>query len=400
MKTFLLTLLLLLCINKGYADEEVQVESESNLKPRTPPPYNIGEKVNYFNYSFEVSALPKVGKDIERIFRQIKHSTCLTFEKKNTLIKDTIGINFNISDSGNKVELSDNKNRPTNVSLEEKIYTNFTMLRFYIGIALDIIPEIRRPDRDIDVNVNMSNVDDNFIQYYNITNSSYITYLNDTEFDFRSPMFLGPDFGSKNNKSTYEVLLYKGDQYPSGRNRPFRHNFYKDIFYYYCNGTAKENNCKYGGYPYPGNTCKCPEHFSGTYCTEFNNKSVIPTNYTIPAPLEANSTKLYYSVNLTNTVFYLNITSRGGKNVSTTVENITFSETSCSSTGSFLEVLIRKDKAAAGMHLCRTSTNFTLPSLSSEVFFVMEVKKENVYLNISYMEAEEKNKEQQEKKNE
>uniref|UniRef100_A0A0N5CC20 Astacin domain-containing protein n=1 Tax=Strongyloides papillosus TaxID=174720 RepID=A0A0N5CC20_STREA len=362
------------------------------LSPRQPPPYSSKlPKIPYYCDSeldnMKTSSTRRtVSYLIKVIFRQIERYTCLKFERNKTdQVKNSIGINFLLSNnSNNTVSLSNSSNCPTNVTLTNGTYMNTTLLSFYIGIALDIIPEVRRPDRDIDVNVTMDNVGEEFVQYYNKTNSSYITYLNDTEFDFRSPMFLGPDFGSKNNKSTYEVLLYKEDQYPFGRGRVFRHNFYKYIFYYYCNGSTIQNKCKYGGYSYPSNKCKCPEHLSGNFCTEFKNDSVIFTNYTKPVFLKANFTRKHYSVNLTNTIFYLNITSEHGYNVNATIKKITFSKTNCSSFGSSLEVLIRKDKGAAGIYLCRNSTNSKLPSLSNEVFFILDAKNENIFFNVTY----------------
>uniref|UniRef100_A0A0N5C9M7 Astacin domain-containing protein n=1 Tax=Strongyloides papillosus TaxID=174720 RepID=A0A0N5C9M7_STREA len=389
MEVSLVSLLVLLYISHYLAGEDSKgnLEStESNSSPRKSPPY-LDAKNNLYYY-YNKSAFPN--SKLETIFRQLKRYTCLEFKPKwDNPISHKIGINFNISGKKSTVELSTSKDCPTNVTLKEDDFNNSTLLRFYIGIALDIIPEVRRPDRDIDVNVTMDNVEEEFMQYYNITNSSYITYLNDTEFDFRSPMFFGPDFGSKNKRPTYKVKLYKKDQYPPGRGRPFRHNFYKYIFYYYCNGSTITNKCKYGGYPNPSDhyKCKCSEHFSGTNCTEFNKNSYFTTNYTTPAPLEANSTKHYYSANLKNTVLYLNITSKNGRNVSATIQNITFSETNCSSSGSSLEVLTRKDKGAAGIYFCKNSTNVSLPPLSNEMFFVFNAKNENIFLNVTYKEV-------------
>uniref|UniRef100_A0A0N5BGS2 Astacin domain-containing protein n=1 Tax=Strongyloides papillosus TaxID=174720 RepID=A0A0N5BGS2_STREA len=389
MKIFFLILLVPLCIAENSKSKTIE-ESTSLAKQR--PPYYISPKLNKYYFSND-----SISTKLHTIFNQLRRNTCLDFRKQTSRIQNEIGINFDISKEGKSiVELSNSTSCPTNISLSENDYTNHTLLRFYLGIALDIIPEVRRPDRDIDVNVTISNVKSEFIQYYNITNSSYIKYLNDTEFDFRSPMFFGPDFGSNDNKPTYEVLLYKNDQHPSGFGRPFRHNFYKHIFYYYCGGSTIPNNCKYGGYPYPKekNKCKCPEYLSGTNCENFNNQSTT-VKYTIKGPLKANSSEQEFSINLTSTTFYLNITSEQGRNISVTVKNITFTESNCSSFGSFLDVLIRKDKGSAGMYLCRNTSNLNLPPLSNEVFFVLYARKENISFSISYKEVGENKTESQ-----
>uniref|UniRef100_A0A0N5C2Q9 Astacin domain-containing protein n=1 Tax=Strongyloides papillosus TaxID=174720 RepID=A0A0N5C2Q9_STREA len=333
--------------------------------------------------------------DIYFTFQLINQETCLTFEKTDEPITNTIGINFNISADKSIVNLSFTENSPTNVSLLESDYKNATVLTFYIGLAMGLIPEVGRPDRDIDVNVSMTNVTTDYQKYYKIANKSEVLYLNDTDFDFKSAMFFGSDFGLSNGKqSTYIVELYKDYQYPSSVSTSFSHNDYKHMHYYYCDGSKKQKICKYGGYPLPkeSNICKCPYYLEGDNCEKFILEKNIDYKYARPTTeksLVANKTKQYFFKNLTNEIYYLNITSQNNKNVSIVVEDLTFGRTNCTIGRSYLEIFVRNDKGAAGVNLCRNSANITLPSLSNEVLFVFKAIYENTSLNISYTEANE-----------
>uniref|UniRef100_A0A0N5BHB6 Astacin domain-containing protein n=1 Tax=Strongyloides papillosus TaxID=174720 RepID=A0A0N5BHB6_STREA len=386
-------------MTKSLENEE---EKESVPLSRTPPPYyNQSVSTPYYcdrdldNITYHTDNI-NVSDIIDSIFNQLNKNTCLNFTRnKESRIKNTIGINFNISNSGNTVELSKSKDCPTNMSLFKEVYLNKEHLLFFIGIALNITPEIKRPDSNDDVTVNRSNVNNTFYElYYKQNELNNIFYINGTDFDFKSPMFVDPYFLSNSSEPTYtfENKLYKDYQYFKGITRPFRFNDYKHIFYYYCNAT-QNNDCMYGGYK-PNNSiynhkCKCPEYLTGNKCENFftNNDNCTVKEQNITATSE----KKFFNLTITKGRCYFNITSQNGKNVSVTIENLAFEKTNCSSGQSFLEVLVRNDKGAGGINFCNNTKNKKLPALSNQVFLVFSNEDQNLTLNASFVEESENN---------
>uniref|UniRef100_A0A0N5BJH1 Astacin domain-containing protein n=1 Tax=Strongyloides papillosus TaxID=174720 RepID=A0A0N5BJH1_STREA len=291
------------------------------------------------------------------------------------------------NDQKNNVSLSNSWDCPTNVTLTEETYKNNTLLRFFIGIALDIIPEIRRYNRDFDVEVNMTNVQTDFKDYYQETKKDEITYLNDKDFDFRSPMLFDSNFGIETNESTYNATLYKDYQYFSGFRSSFRLNDYKHMLYYYCNEDTRVSDCAYGGhYPKSGSKeCKCPEYLDPKEkCLNFyksNGKCGEKTKF------NASSQEKTHSVNIFGRACYFNITFQERKNVTVTIQKLQINGTLNLIFTAFLEALVRKDKGAAGLHFNKNiSSNITLPALSHQVFLVVEGKANNISLQYSYKE--------------
>uniref|UniRef100_A0A0N5BLE9 Astacin domain-containing protein n=1 Tax=Strongyloides papillosus TaxID=174720 RepID=A0A0N5BLE9_STREA len=345
MKIFFLCLAVLLFI----AQNSIEQSSGANtLSLRKPPYYKdlLTSTPYYWDKSLEKITNPKISirnrlynvtDDIYFTFQLINQETCLNFEKKDNPITNSIGINFYLSSDGkNVVTLSNNPKSPTNVSLQESVYKNATSLAFYIGLALGLIPEVARPDRNIDVKVDMNNVQDDYKKYYKIALPGVVPYLKDTDFDFKSAMFFGSDFGLSNGKqSTYIVDLYKDYQYPSTVSKSFSHNDYKHMYYYYCDGSKKQNNCKYGGYPFPKDQryCKCPYYLDGNKCENFifrNNLIHTFAERITKKSLVASDTEECVIVNLTDELLYLNVTSKNNKkNVSIVVEELTFERNDC-----------------------------------------------------------------------
>uniref|UniRef100_A0A0N5CIZ4 Astacin domain-containing protein n=1 Tax=Strongyloides papillosus TaxID=174720 RepID=A0A0N5CIZ4_STREA len=191
-------------------NEEGKESVPLSIKP--PPYYNQSVSTSYYcdnnleNITYTHYTKPiNITGTIVSIFDQLNKNTCLNFTRnKESRIKGTIGINFNISNSSNTVELSKSKDCPTNVSLFKEVYLNKEHLLFFIGIALNITPEIRRPDSNYDVTVNRSNVNNTFYeQYYKQSDLKNIFYINGTDFDFKSPMFVDPYFLSNSSEPTY-----------------------------------------------------------------------------------------------------------------------------------------------------------------------------------------------------
>uniref|UniRef100_A0A0N5C2Q8 Astacin domain-containing protein n=1 Tax=Strongyloides papillosus TaxID=174720 RepID=A0A0N5C2Q8_STREA len=401
MKNFFLILAVQLCIVQNSMEQNSKINIQSSGKPPyykdllTSTPYYVDKKIDTFITTKSITIQGRFLNATDEIFDTfyiINQETCLNFIKNEALIKDSIGINFLVGNK-NEVTLSNSSNFPTNVTLQEDVYKNAKSLTFYIGLALGLIPEVRRPDRQIDVNVDMENVIEEYKKYYEIANKSNVPYLNDTDFDFKSAMFFDSNFGLlKGKQSTYTVKLYKDYQYPSYVSKSFSHNDYKHMYYYYCDWSKIQNNCKNGGFPVPNdkNRCKCPYYLTGDKCEEFfpdyHNPIYYNAKHVTTFSLMANSTEQCVSVNLKDELLFLKVTSKNGKNVSIVIEDLKFERTNCKIGRSYLEIFIREDKGAAGINLCKDSENITLPALSKEVFLVFKAYYENTSLSFSFKE--------------
>uniref|UniRef100_A0A0N5BB83 Astacin domain-containing protein n=1 Tax=Strongyloides papillosus TaxID=174720 RepID=A0A0N5BB83_STREA len=353
----------------------------SDLKSITPPPYYQESENTYYYYDPEVS-----DSRLDLIFRQLNRFTCLKFARQKSKVVGKIGINFEISPNENKVELSRSLKTPTTVFLKKDDYKNGTLLRLFIGFALDIVPEVGRPDRENEVTVNLENIDDKYQKYYKLESVDNTTYLKDTEFDFKSPMFFSSEFGSKEKKPTYTVKLYKEYEYFSNGGKVFRHNDYKHIYYYYCtNSRNVTHDCMYGGYPLPDEPtkCSCPEYLDGNKCEKLkqNEDDCMSEQQNITAK----ENEVERELKIKKGVCYFNISSENNENVSITIKKLVLKNSDCETYKSNVEVLVRKDKGAAGINLCKdNNSSISLPILYKEVFLVFKNREENTELKFSY----------------
>uniref|UniRef100_A0A0N5BC86 Astacin domain-containing protein n=1 Tax=Strongyloides papillosus TaxID=174720 RepID=A0A0N5BC86_STREA len=379
----LVSLYIMLCSAQEASEKNIQSASS----PTKTPPYHkkSGEATYYYQNGMSSDIL-------RRIFRQINRFTCLNFkEKKEGPVKEDIGINFEVTEKENEIKLSVDPQNPTTVYLKKDVYDNYKNLSFYIGQALNIIPEVGRHDRDSDVTVNSSHIKPEFEKYYKQTKKDDITYLKDTEFDFGSPMFFNPYFGSVGNgKQTYTVNLYKAYQPSFGNGKVFRHNDYKHMFYYYCDSVSTTINCEYGGYHPPTSEfqkkCKCPEYLTGEKCTDFvpNTSTQCPSQQNLVAEEKKSNLEI---TGISGSCHYKIKSKNNGKKVKVTVEKLEYENSQCENSNLYLEVLVREDKGAKGVYLCKNSSSVELPALSSEVFVVFNGNSKYNYLNISYEEV-------------
>uniref|UniRef100_A0A0N5BG90 Astacin domain-containing protein n=1 Tax=Strongyloides papillosus TaxID=174720 RepID=A0A0N5BG90_STREA len=392
MKFYLLPLLLLLCITQSFANKETEIIIKNTPKERKRPPYHKNGKPNYYNYTLDISSIKDVSLDIERILRQISSHTCLIFKKKDTEIKDDIGINFKKSLDKNEVILSESTSQPTTVTLTEEVYKSKTNLSFFIGVAFGIITEIQRPDSDQYVTVDNKNLNTTcYNEYYEQVNPADVPYIEDTDFDFKSPMLINPNFFSNNSEPTYTIKgeLYEDYQNLYGFIRPFRFNDYKHIYNYHCDRPKEHTNCQNGGFK-PNDSfkdkCYCPKYFTGNQCQDLysNHPSCTKKEQYHKAQSGENSLLLEY----VKGPCYYSITSENEGNVSVIIENLKFGKDDCSN-GNFVEVLFQKDKGAAGLILCRDRREIKFTSQSKNVIIVLYGAGNTISLTVKYQEISE-----------
>uniref|UniRef100_A0A0N5B6W4 EGF-like domain-containing protein n=1 Tax=Strongyloides papillosus TaxID=174720 RepID=A0A0N5B6W4_STREA len=235
-----------------------------------------------------ILTLDKYKSKIELILQEFKLHTCLQFEEfnlhtclqfeENQRTLNKIGINFFESkDKKNNVKLSRSKDKATNLTLTEEVYTDRFALRFFIAKALGLMPEIQRIDRDLELNIFTDKIRDSFIKEYE-KSTYYYSYLFETDFDFKSAAMPNYYFGLKPEfKGKKENITYKSIQNPyydlmMKKRYDFSFSDYKKISYMYCNFTYEDNVCLNDGYYYENSPrwCKCPTGYDGKHCEKIN----------------------------------------------------------------------------------------------------------------------------------
>uniref|UniRef100_A0A0K0G1J3 Astacin domain-containing protein n=1 Tax=Strongyloides venezuelensis TaxID=75913 RepID=A0A0K0G1J3_STRVS len=318
-------------------------------------------------YADSESSIP-----VEYVLRNMNTSFCINFIKQSKKITDS-GINFYKSSSKSDIILGDSKSKPTDIYLTESDINDAknTLLLLYIGLALGLIPEITRYDRDDYVKVNLSNVDSKYIQYYKKTKSK-TTYP--TSFDYGSVLFLSSSFGSKNKKSTYTYKLSPHYDSVIGSNIFFTHNDNKRINFLYCSKKkcGKYKTCKNGSFPdYKCRRCICQEFFSGKKCEKLykNDKKYCGNKQEYKSSTK--STK-----NLKNTIFqricaYKIKSINKKKKVEITIKSLTFNTTISCNGNDGLFIHYRSDKSVSPLHLCKNVSKIVLPPSSSSVYIIL-----------------------------
>uniref|UniRef100_A0A0K0FHF1 Astacin domain-containing protein n=1 Tax=Strongyloides venezuelensis TaxID=75913 RepID=A0A0K0FHF1_STRVS len=103
--------------------------------------------------------------EIEYLISNIEAKVCIKFVKNKILINGR-GINFLSTSNHSDIQLNNDPSKPTNIYLKVSDSNNKQLLPFFIGMALGMIPEITRYDRDKYVKVNLKNVKSSFMKFY------------------------------------------------------------------------------------------------------------------------------------------------------------------------------------------------------------------------------------------
>uniref|UniRef100_A0A0K0F4E1 Metalloendopeptidase n=1 Tax=Strongyloides venezuelensis TaxID=75913 RepID=A0A0K0F4E1_STRVS len=309
--------------------------------------------------------------------------SCLRFNLQNHPVKQ-MGINFFLSKSYNRVQLSTSSKKPTKVLLKKSTLVYTKELFYYIGLALGLMPEIKRFDRDKYVKVFSKNILSKFQSCYKKEkyNDKLIA---GTGFDFSSAMLVPPFYGSKRNKKTYKTKLYPYYERTFSVYKVFSHNDLKRINYLYCgNRCNKTNDCHRGGYyNLKCDACNCPMGITGKNCEdiEANDKKCNTKN-----KLVASKKKKVLLVKNDGRFCVYSITSKK-KNVKVTILDLKLSMLNKCEYGVGMEVKYAKDKGALGILLCRNYKNIKLPALSNEVIIIFGNHNTSNLFKVSYREV-------------
>uniref|UniRef100_A0A0K0FCB2 Metalloendopeptidase n=1 Tax=Strongyloides venezuelensis TaxID=75913 RepID=A0A0K0FCB2_STRVS len=348
---------------------------------KQPPPYTkISNVINYYHPNYLDNQI------FVRTFDIIKANTCLDFQKANKSLK-TIGINFYKAKRKNTIKLSASTKKSTKVFLKSKIYKNDRVLKYYIGLALGLIPELKRKDRDNDVKIFFGNILPPFKQYYK-TNAYYHRIFKNTDFDFSSMMLYDSSYGKKyRGKPTYKSKFYPYYERSLKLFQDFSFNDLKRLNYLYCySNFTKADECKNGGYFGRDRTvCECVYPFKGNNCETLVPNYPLCVKETI---LNATSTKKNKTITNKNKLCYFFIKAKPEKKIKMTI--LKFKTSNSNNCFGFpkLEIKYRRDKGARGLCLCENTKNIVLPALSNEIIMTFESFNSDDKLTFSYQQVE------------
>uniref|UniRef100_A0A0N5BAR4 EGF-like domain-containing protein n=1 Tax=Strongyloides papillosus TaxID=174720 RepID=A0A0N5BAR4_STREA len=339
-------------------------------KPEPPykPPYYIED--NYIRYYLDTNLKTELSDNIEYIFKRIVSSkTCLIMTKQTSMFeKKDIDIGYC---SFNNVELSTNRGKPTKVCLRNDVTIN--ELFFYIGYALGLVPEITRKDSSLNVKVSKQYISKSYYDKYYKVKDYNSRIIANSSFDFYSMMLSSPYFGSKKKgKKTYKFTSHLSYYYEKSINltKKFNFNDIKRIWYLYCLSEEylESNPCRNGGF-FRNDIfkCVCPSPFTGRYCEEMEE---IRSSCGDVLKFNANSSKVFYTIENVDGYCYYSIKSKNGKKVQFIINKLIFTECNGGSGANGVTVKYREDKGAEGLFVPGNYANIIFPPLSSEVYLI------------------------------
>uniref|UniRef100_A0A0K0FGX6 Metalloendopeptidase n=1 Tax=Strongyloides venezuelensis TaxID=75913 RepID=A0A0K0FGX6_STRVS len=375
-KIFFIFILSILCIYKSLkVTSKKQFKKKlPELKPRLPN-----------TISFYVDNSDSYLKDIENKLLYFNNYVCIKFVKNETMISGK-GINFLSTTNDSDIKLNNDLNKPTNIYIKKSDVSDTGPVTFFIGMALGLIPEITRYDRDKYVKVNLTNVKQSYMKYYK-KESKQKNYFG--SFDYGSIMVMDNLFGSKNNKSTYTFNLYS-HYYPPvhtayGFIKYFTHNDYRRLNYMYCKNYCPHlRGCSNRGYPENNcRSCSCGHWSHFIYPDCHLRPANTDPSCGIKTLYKSYVKKSYLKRKNVTGICYFRIKSSNGRKVAITIKSLELGFRG------ELEIYYRKDKAVKPLRLTSISSSFQVPPSYNEVYLIFQDKYSP--MNFSFMYHNTKN---------
>uniref|UniRef100_A0A0N5C8W3 Metalloendopeptidase n=1 Tax=Strongyloides papillosus TaxID=174720 RepID=A0A0N5C8W3_STREA len=319
-------------------------------------------------------------KKQEEEFGFISSQTCLKFNKKTRRIRGA-GINILKSSTVNKVSFPKHRNQPTNIYLKQSNFDDIRSLKYHVGLALGLIPELQRADRDKYVKIFWRNIKSKSKSYFKNKKQSPPS----TTFDFGSIMLVGPKYGGVNGRITYKTKLYPYYDSLVYKTKVFSHYNFKTLSNTYCQNRCPKLECKNGGYPSSSRHCEkciCNYFFTGTNCENIltsRSKRCGNSQY-----YNASSTIQYLNSSRLQGPCYYWISSQNNRNIKITVERLYFDEVVTCTSDKGLFIYYRKDMGLTPLCIFKNVTKFTLPVVSSKIYIIFYGSGLYNSFNISY----------------
>uniref|UniRef100_A0A0K0F3J1 Metalloendopeptidase n=1 Tax=Strongyloides venezuelensis TaxID=75913 RepID=A0A0K0F3J1_STRVS len=316
---------------------------------------------------------------LENYLGYISSQTCLNFNKTENNVEKT-GINFLKSQNKTKISFPKNINESTNVYMKESDFNDKRFLNYHLGLALGLVPEIQREDRDKYVKIYLNNVTSEAKSYYKTKKYKSKHF---TSFDYGSIMLLSPTYGSINNSIAYKTNLYPYYDLLIDKRTGFSHYDFKILSDKYCRNMCPQLECQNGGFPSPDcKKCICNYFFTGDLCQNiltYQSKSCGNSQY-----YNASSKLQFLTADNLQGPCYYWIKSNKKRDTKIIVESLTFDEQVTCTSDKGLFIYYKKDKGVTPLCLFQNVTKFTVPKMANDMYIIFNGKGLSNSFNISY----------------
>uniref|UniRef100_A0A0N5A6I8 Metalloendopeptidase n=1 Tax=Parastrongyloides trichosuri TaxID=131310 RepID=A0A0N5A6I8_PARTI len=332
-------------------------------------PKEVGKFQNWTN-PIHFNCPPIICKAVDKAIEEIEKHTCLKFKDQRNKLHNQEGIQFIWGNHDKHCGTNHvgyiNSTTPVTVFLGSDCLRIIPKVQSIIHIALGVIPEHRRPDRDKFLIMQDQNIRPSGKTFYEIINSSQ-PYLKEVDYDYgvithanrwEYIHWKDPAFYSTTFKHYYQHIM--------GQKEVTTFNDYKILNIMFCTETCTHEErdklkCLNNGYTSPKNCnkCVCPFGYFGRRCQFIEIGKVRDYFRTI----ECQPEKLIATIESAKRILYGEkscfIEIRSQLKLVHVCLNIlkinSFRADVCRS-GRSIEVKYRKDKGAMGLCFCNQHT--------------------------------------------
>uniref|UniRef100_A0A0N4ZDZ1 Metalloendopeptidase n=1 Tax=Parastrongyloides trichosuri TaxID=131310 RepID=A0A0N4ZDZ1_PARTI len=332
--------------------------------------YNFQNKsqANYLHIKYYTKGLNKTQlKNLYTSIQPLHFKTCVTFIRQNKTFNDA-GFIF-LNGTSNTVKINSTTNQ-TLIRFTDLCMTKLGCMRYHISLALGLVSQVRRPDREKYITVNLTNVDKDKRYMFNISQKLPI---HKTNFDFGSLMNPDPFKLSKEKLgkayTAKRVPLYDK---MLGQRKDFTFSDLRIINNYYCKKVhTLKWICKNGGYLDPFfKSCNCPRGFEGRYCEKYK-KNYNKCSFQDRVALTGSRS---LSLKGKKECLYTIKAYRSSFKVKITIDKVNTTKVFPCTPEEGLEIRYNEDKGTTGLSLCGEYKNVSLPGKSNLVYVIYNGK--------------------------
>uniref|UniRef100_A0A0N4ZM00 Astacin domain-containing protein n=1 Tax=Parastrongyloides trichosuri TaxID=131310 RepID=A0A0N4ZM00_PARTI len=323
-------------------------------RPTTSP---VGQVITIYNGDNTLS-----NDTFMEIINFFNLSNCIQFRNVS---KTQLSKGFNLTNGSYNDIIIDKSKNITTIQLNENCSKDDVCIRYFFGLALGMIPQVNREDRDEYVyvidNYTVSEKKHNYLKL-----NSSLFQDKQFEFDFGSFFNRNPNYGSEDSRKVYTTIIGCQSYYDKmlGQRLDYSFGDRRTLCNYYNIKAFPNVTCQNGGfYNFKTNDCTCPNGYIGRDCSTlqqmpncgFQNNSAETSEKYIFA---CGNKTCYYEINSTrNKSIEIEILTVNTKNVTPCVPY------------NALEIRHREDKGATGLSLCgHYNDTISLTSISKKVF--------------------------------
>uniref|UniRef100_A0A0K0F3J0 Astacin domain-containing protein n=1 Tax=Strongyloides venezuelensis TaxID=75913 RepID=A0A0K0F3J0_STRVS len=381
-KVFCIFFLIQLCLAYNGTENDIHVRYKRAMIVDKIPSYpTLPESIKYYVQFKEENP-------ISMHLQFISNRICLSFSRQKKLVSKK-GINFLKSIKKSDIKLPKKTSGSANIYLRSQDLKNIRLILHYIGLALGLVPEIQRFDRNRYLKIYWGNLNPIGLKYYKKKKHKTKHY---TSFDFGSIMLRSPTYGTIDQKIAFKTNLYPYYDLLINKRDRFSHYDFKILANAYCKKKCPDREiCKNGGYQASNcKECVCNRFFTGQSCEKIleHDSSICGSKQYF----DASSTKGYLTAKNIKGPCYYWIKPKKNRNTKIVIKNVHFDgKVSCvDDKGLFIHY--RKDKGVTPLCLFKDNENFTLPLLPNDVYIIFSGLGQNNSFSISYQAVKQKNK--------